>query len=179
METAREADVAKSSQPLTSLASSIPSSSTTTATAAPTPNTDAKPSSRTPATSSNASSSSSGKMPAALWSNDQNDFLAALDSYNPTVPEAVSEYFLKTSGSSIKDYRVAKLMSLATDKFLADTINLASQNARLRRQNIKIPESRKKEEKRKQEITEAFEIEDLYGAFVQQNIHPVPKKVKQ
>jgi transcription initiation factor TFIID subunit 10 len=95
------------------------------------------------------------------------------------VPETVSEYFLKVSGASVKDPRVSKLVSLAADKFLADTINLASQNARLRRQNVKIPNDRKREEKRKQEITETFEIEDLYGAFAEQHVHAVLKRKRK
>jgi transcription initiation factor TFIID subunit 10 len=89
-----------------------------------------------------------------LWSEDLNDFLAAVDSYNPTVPEAVSTYYLEKSGLAVKDERIAKIVSLAADKLLSEIIDEAKQVSVLRQQSVK-------SQKRRAEMDETLEMVDL------------------
>ena len=93
------------------------------------------------------------------------DFLISLDSYSSTVPEAVAQYYMETSGVTIKDPRLPKLLALAADKFLAETIHQAREIAAMKVQNMKSTL------KRKNELQDNFEIEDLEAALAQQRIH--------
>jgi len=101
----------------------------------------------------------------SLWSNELNDFLISLDSYSPSIPEAVVKYYMEKAGGSIKDERIIKLVALATDKFLSETIYDAKQNAALK-------SSQAKNKKRNvTEIQELFDIDDLEKALALKQIH--------
>lgn len=91
------------------------------------------------------------------------EFLTSLDNYTPTVPDAVTKYYLQKIGVSVDDPRVAKLVSLAADKFLAETIHETRQNALLRSHSIKSG-------KRKLEAGDVLEQEDLEIALAEQGI---------
>ena len=93
------------------------------------------------------------------------DFLLSLDSYSSTVPEAVARYYMETSGITIKDPRLPKLLALAADKFLAETIHQAKEIAAMKVQNMK------SSLKRKNELQDNLEIEDLEASLAQQRIH--------
>lgn len=95
-----------------------------------------------------------------VWSDDLNDFLSALDSYNPTVPEAVTTYCLEKSGMSVKDPRIAKLISLAADKLLSEVVYEAKQVSILRQQAVK-------NQKRKAEMDDTLEQVDLETSLSQ------------
>lgn len=71
---------------------------------------------------------------APTWSTSSlNDFILALDAYEPTIPVEVTAYYMKSVGvSSEGDPRIVKLLSLAADKFLAETIHEAKQAHDLR-----------------------------------------------
>ena len=72
------------------------------------------------------------KRPPNKSNEEFNDFFNALDSYSPTVPEAVVKYNLQKSGAAVMDRRILKLVGLATDKFLSDVIKEASEISKLR-----------------------------------------------
>ena len=63
---------------------------------------------------------------------EKNEFLIALESYTPTIPEAVSKYYMQKSGINIMDERMVKLISLASDHFLAKTVHEAKQMSLLK-----------------------------------------------
>lgn len=54
-----------------------------------------------------------------MANDDVSDFISAVDSYVPSIPEAVIRYYLHKGGLTVMDDRVVKAVSLATDKFLA------------------------------------------------------------
>ena len=62
------------------------------------------------------------------------NFLSNLDDYDPTIPESLTKYYMNKSGIEAKDQRMVKLISLATDHFLAKTIFEAKQLTLLRHQ---------------------------------------------
>lgn len=117
------------------------------------------------------SSSSTPKKNKLLWSEDLNDFLVAIDAYNPTVPDAVSTYYLEKSGMATKDARIAKLVSLATDKLLSEIIHEAKQVSILRQQAVK-------SQKRKAEMDETLELTDLETSLAQFKILLKRKKLR-
>lgn len=70
----------------------------------------------------------SSAMPAALGDDPQataaaEELLRAMESYQPIVPDAVTQYYLGLSGYQCNDPRVTRLASLAAHKFVADLTN--------------------------------------------------------
>ena len=116
-------------------------------------------------TSSTSAASSSSKRQLNISNNEMPDFLLSLDSYASTVPEAVARYYMETSGVTIKDPRLPKLLALAADRFLAETIHQAREIAGMRIQNLKASS------KRKIESLDNLEMEDLESSLAQQRIH--------
>ena len=114
-----------------------------------------------------ATSSSSSSVEAVKQQEDICDFLTALDSYAPTIPEAVTKYYMKKSGINAVDPRISKLMSLAADKFLSETIHEARQMSILRKQS-----SVNKQTKRKAvENNDSLSIDDLERCLGLQRIN--------
>ena len=71
---------------------------------------------------------SSTSVPAALGDDAQataaaEELLRAMESYQPIVPDAVTQYYLGLSGYQCNDPRVTRLASLAAHKFVADLTN--------------------------------------------------------
>jgi transcription initiation factor TFIID subunit 10 len=93
-----------------------------------------------------------------------------VDSYNPTVPEAVSTYYLEKSGLAVKDERIAKIVSLAADKLLSEIIDEAKQVSVLRQQSVK-------SQKRRTEMDETLEMADLETCLSQFKILLKRRKV--
>lgn len=81
--------------------------------------------------STTAGSSSHGS--SSQSSQGLNELLKGLKNYNPTVPEAVSKFYLERNGLAVKDESMAKLVSLAADKLTCDIIYGAKQRALLRK----------------------------------------------
>ena len=72
--------------------------------------------------------SSAASVPAALGDDPQataaaEELLRAMESYQPIVPDAVTQYYLGLSGYQCNDPRVTRLASLAAHKFVADLTN--------------------------------------------------------
>jgi transcription initiation factor TFIID subunit 10 len=103
------------------------------------------------------------------WGEELSDFLSAVDSYEPTIPENLTKYYIERSGLDVKDERITKFISLAADKFLADTIYEAKQISLLRQQGVK-------NLKRRQMMSETLEIEDLEGSLGQNRVYLRRKK---
>lgn len=96
------------------------------------------------------------------WSEPLSDFLLALDAYEPTVPTQVTRYYVKKAGlDPDADPRVVKLISLAADKFLADTVFEAKQSLELR--NVS-----KKRTKEAADLT--LELQDVESSYEKQGI---------
>lgn len=90
-------------------------------------------------------------------------FLLMLDEYKPTIPEAVSQYYLEKSGVTVEDQRIAKFVSLAADQFLSEIIHDATQLGKLQKQGAKT--------KRKQDTLEMLELADVEGSLAKRNIY--------
>lgn len=92
------------------------------------------------------------------------DFYSALDVYTPTIPEAVTKHYMQKTGVTVADPRMVKLISLAADKFLSETIHEARQMSLLRKQGLK-------QAKRKVADTgDTLDLEDLERCLTQQEI---------
>jgi transcription initiation factor TFIID subunit 10 len=107
-----------------------------------------------------------------IWSDELCDFLSAIDTYNPTMPEAVSKYYLEKSGVNIKDERILKLVSLASDYLLTDIIHEAKQISLLRQQSSKY------NNKRKADMIDTLELVDLETVLSQATVYIGRKKNK-
>jgi transcription initiation factor TFIID subunit 10 len=103
--------------------------------------------------------------PRYIWNEDISTFVKSLDNYSPTLPTEVSNYYLSKTGVSVQDERVLKLVSLATDKFMADIIFDAKQFSVLRQK------SQRKDLKRKaQESADTLEFQDLVRSLKMRGI---------
>lgn len=92
-----------------------------------------------------------------------------LESYLPTVPEQLSKYYLECNGLMVKDENVAKLVSLAADKVLADILHGAQQRAALRKQIMKNKDNKE---------DETLELDDVEGSLAEVRIFLRRKKKK-
>ncbi|CAM9441212.1 unnamed protein product, partial [Ectocarpus fasciculatus] len=96
---------------------------------------------------------------------DISTFIKSLDTYSPTLPTEVSNYYLSKSGVNVQDERILKLVSLATDKFMADIIFDAKQFSVLRQK------SQRKEIKRKAvESADTLEFQDVVRSLKMRKI---------
>eukprot|EP00050_Salpingoeca_kvevrii_P017243 m.63287 g.63287 ORF g.63287 m.63287 type:complete len:155 (-) comp7447_c0_seq1:16-480(-) len=59
-------------------------------------------------------------------------FLGLLDDFAPTIPDPVTEYYLTRSGFKTSDHRLVRMVSLATQKFIADVAQDALQHCKQR-----------------------------------------------
>ena len=107
-------------------------------------------------------------------------FLGNLEEYNPTVPEAVTLFYMNKAGTEVGDPRMVKLVALAADHFLAKTIHESRQICLLRQESA--TSSGGKSRKRKmQEISgtteDTFQEQDLDAALIAAGIRVRRSKV--
>lgn len=60
------------------------------------------------------------------------EFMLMLDEYEPLIPAEVTDYYLQQVGFECHDVRLKRLISLASQKFVADIAADAFQHARIR-----------------------------------------------
>merc|ERR1719502_1027206 len=65
---------------------------------------------------------------------DAEELLRAMETYQPIIPDAVTQYYLGLSGYQCNDPRVTRVASLAAHKFVADLTNDALRICKARQQ---------------------------------------------
>ncbi|CAD5123314.1 DgyrCDS11672 [Dimorphilus gyrociliatus] len=90
-------------------------------------------------------------------------FAAELEDFKPTIPDAVTNFYLNRAGVSINDPRILRLVSLASQKFITDVCNDALQNCKVR-----IGSSSSKHKTKEKRFT--LTLEDLSPALSENGI---------
>ncbi|XP_059511624.1 transcription initiation factor TFIID subunit 10 [Stegostoma tigrinum] len=93
------------------------------------------------------------------------DFLMQLEDYTPTIPDAVTGYYLNRAGFEASDPRIIRLISLAAQKFISDIANDALQHCKMK--GTASGSSRNKSKDKKYTLT----MEDLIPALSEYGIN--------
>ncbi|XP_048350839.1 transcription initiation factor TFIID subunit 10 [Sphaerodactylus townsendi] len=93
------------------------------------------------------------------------DFLLQLEDYTPTIPDAVSGYYLNRAGFEASDPRIIRLISLAAQKFISDIANDALQHCKMK--GTASGSSRNKTKDKKYTLT----MEDLAPALAEYGVN--------
>lgn len=111
------------------------------------------------------SSMANGDMKPALSTLPLADFLMQLEDYTPTIPDAVTGYYLNRAGFEASDPRIIRLISLASQKFISDIANDALQHCKMK--GTASGSSRNKTKDKKYTLT----MEDLSPALTEYGIN--------
>ncbi|KAI7797583.1 transcription initiation factor TFIID subunit 10 [Triplophysa rosa] len=93
------------------------------------------------------------------------DFLMQLEDYTPTIPDAVTGYYLNRAGFEASDPRIIRLISLASQKFISDIANDALQHCKMK--GTASGSSRNKAKDKKYTLT----MEDLTPALAEYGVN--------
>ncbi|XP_005733072.1 transcription initiation factor TFIID subunit 10 isoform X2 [Maylandia zebra] len=93
------------------------------------------------------------------------DFLMQLEEYTPTIPDAVTGYYLNRAGFEASDPRIIRLISLASQKFISDIANDALQYCKMK--GTASGSSRSKTKDKKYTLT----MEDLTPALAEYGVN--------
>lgn len=88
-----------------------------------------------------------------------------LEDYTPTIPDAVTGYYLNRAGFEASDPRIIRLISLASQKFISDIANDALQHCKMK--GTASGSSRSKSKDKKYTLT----MEDLTPALAEYGIN--------
>jgi len=97
------------------------------------------------------------------------EFLMTLEDYTPKISDAATSSYLASAGFEASDPRIARLVSIAAQKFISDIANYALQHCKMRRANT-VQSSKNKTKDKRFILT----IEDLAPALAEYVI-VVPK----
>ncbi|XP_056279106.1 transcription initiation factor TFIID subunit 10 isoform X2 [Pseudoliparis swirei] len=106
-----------------------------------------------------------GDMKPALATTPLADFLMQLEEYTPTIPDAVTGYYLNRAGFEASDPRIIRLISLASQKFISDIANDALQYCKMK--GTASGSSRNKTKDKKYTLT----MEDLSPALSEYGVN--------
>ncbi|XP_077155042.1 transcription initiation factor TFIID subunit 10 [Ranitomeya variabilis] len=106
-----------------------------------------------------------GDMKPVISSTPLVDFLMQLEDYTPTIPDAVTGYYLNRAGFEASDPRIIRLISLAAQKFISDIANDALQHCKMK--GTASGSSRSKSKDKKYTLT----MEDLTPALAEYGVN--------
>ncbi|NP_001290762.1 transcription initiation factor TFIID subunit 10 [Esox lucius] len=109
---------------------------------------------------------SNGDVKPVINSTPLADFLMQLEDYTPTIPDAVTGYYLNRAGFEASDPRIIRLVSLAAQKFISDIANDALQHCKM-----KGTASGSSRNKTKQDKKYTLTMEDLSPALSEYGIN--------
>ncbi|CAH0557438.1 unnamed protein product [Brassicogethes aeneus] len=95
------------------------------------------------------------------------DFLLQLEDYTPTIPDAVTAYYLRSSGFEPKDPRLLRLISIAAQKFISDIANDALQHCKMRSSNSSSSHGSSKTSKGSKDRRYCLTMDDLTPALAE------------
>ncbi|XP_053934923.1 transcription initiation factor TFIID subunit 10 [Cuculus canorus] len=111
------------------------------------------------------SSAANGEVKPIVSTTPLVDFLMQLEDYTPTIPDAVTGYYLNRAGFEASDPRIIRLISLAAQKFISDIANDALQHCKMK--GTASGSSRNKSKDKKYTLT----MEDLTPALAEYGIN--------
>ncbi|XP_038200456.1 transcription initiation factor TFIID subunit 10-like [Arvicola amphibius] len=110
-------------------------------------------------------SAANGEVKPVVSSTPLVDLLMQLEDYTPTIPDAVTGFYLNRAGFEASDPRIVRLISLAAQKFISDIANDALQHCKMKGTDSGSSQSKSKD--RKYTLT----MEDLTPALSEYGIN--------